>query len=184
MNLTDLTLLLLVFGFLALGFFQGTIKLLVAIISFYVSIILASLYFQSLGNVFRQRFGGSLEGGQISAFAVILLLGFLLLTLAGVYTFRYAQLPPSLDFLDRVLGTLLGLILGGLLVGMLAELLQIFFVDGSPARSITFPIMRSIQTSVRGSFLVSFFRSNVLPLIFALVGPFLPAEANIIFRLR
>lgn len=50
MNLIDILFLLGVLGGLALGFFQGTIRLAIAIVSFYVSIILASLYFQALGR--------------------------------------------------------------------------------------------------------------------------------------
>ena len=95
MNLTDIVFILLVLAFLALGFFQGTIKLLIAIVSFYVSIILASLYFQLVGSFFRQRFRTNLEVGQITAFGVILMVAFLLLTFAGLYTFRYARLPAS-----------------------------------------------------------------------------------------
>ena len=56
MNGIDVVFLLILLGGLALGFFQGTIKLLVAIIAFYVSIVLASLYFQAVGNFFRVRF--------------------------------------------------------------------------------------------------------------------------------
>lgn len=52
MNLIDILFLLGVLGGLALGFFQGTIRLAIAIVSFYVSIILASLYFQRLGVSF------------------------------------------------------------------------------------------------------------------------------------
>lgn len=184
MNYIDLLLLILMFGFLALGFFQGTIKLLIAIISFYVSIVLASLYFQFVGAFFRQRFRTSGDGSQIIAFAVILLVGFLLLTMAGIYTFRYAKMPASLDFVDRIVGTLFGLVLGGLIVGMTAEVLFLFFVDRSPASGISFPIMLSLQATTRSSFLVLFFKDNVLPLIFALVRPIMPAEAGSFFKLR
>jgi uncharacterized membrane protein required for colicin V production len=184
MNYIDLILLLMLFGFLALGFFQGTIKLLIAIISFYVSIILASLYYSFLAEFFRTRLRTQGEGGQIIAYAIILLLGFLLLTVAGIYTFRYAKMPPSLDFVDRVVGTLFGFLLGGLLVGMTAEILHSFFVVRSPASGVSFPIMRSLQTTTRSSFLIVFFMDNVLPLIFTLVRPVLPAETGPIFRIR
>ena len=81
MNAIDLLYILLLLAGLALGFFQGTIKLLVAIIAFYVGIILSSLYFQIVGNFFRRRFNSSQEVGEITAFALILLVSFLLLTI-------------------------------------------------------------------------------------------------------
>ncbi|HEU5089372.1 MAG TPA: CvpA family protein [Roseiflexaceae bacterium] len=184
MNLTDIVFILLVLAFLALGFFQGTIKLLIAIISFYVSIILASLYFQLVGSFFRQRFRTNLEVGQITAFGVILMVAFLLLTFAGLYTFRYARMPPSLDFVDRIVGTLLGLVMGGLILGMLAEILHLLLIVRSPANEITFPIMRALQSSVRQSFLVGFFGNSVLPLVFNIVRPLIPPEAYFLFRVQ
>lgn len=184
MNAIDLLFILLLLAGLALGFFQGTIKLLVAIISFYVAIILASLYFQFVGNFFRQRFHSSLEVGQITAFATILLFSFLLLTIAGLYTFRYAKMPASLDFIDRIVGSVLGLALGALFLGMLAILLQGLFVDRDVAGSVTFPIVNSLQHNVRGSFLVNFFGNQILPLIYASVRPVLPRESEFIFRVR
>ncbi|HWQ16032.1 MAG TPA: CvpA family protein [Roseiflexaceae bacterium] len=184
MNGVDLLFILLVLGGLALGFFQGTIKLVIAIVSFYVSIVLASLYFQLVGRFFRQRFGTTLEVGQITAFGLILLLGFLLLTVAGLYTFRYAKMPASLDFVDRVMGTLLGLVLGGLVLGIFASLLESLFVFRNPSGVLTWPFMKAFQSAVRSSVLVAFFAHNILPLIYASVRPVLPAEADLIFRVR
>jgi membrane protein required for colicin V production len=184
MNLVDLMFILLVLAGLALGFFQGTIRLLIAIISFYVSIVLASLYFQMLGSFFRSRLGTTLEVGQITAFALILLVGFLLLTVAGLYTFRYAKMPQSLDFIDRVIGTLLGLVLGGLILGIFASLLEALFIFRNPSGVLTFPIMRAFQGAVRTSILVQFFSNNILPLIYSSVRPVLPDAADLIFQVQ
>jgi uncharacterized membrane protein required for colicin V production len=184
MNAVDLLFILLVLAGLALGFFQGTIKLVIAIISFYVSIVLSSLYFQIVGRFFRQRFGTTLEVGQITAFGLILLVGFLLLTVAGLYTFRYAKMPPSLDFVDRVIGTLLGLVLGALVLGIFASLLESLFVFRNPSGVLTWPFMKAFQGAVRGSLMVQFFANNILPMIYASVRPVLPAEADLIFRVR
>ncbi|GAB4109581.1 MAG: CvpA family protein [Roseiflexaceae bacterium] len=171
MNSIDLTLLLFLIMFIALGFFQGTIKLLVAIISFYISIILANLYSFALGAFFRRQFGTALDMAQIIAFATLLIVGFLLLTLAGLYTFRYAKFPDALDFIDKIAGTLLGLVLGGFFVGMFAEILVLLFVDRSPAEGISFPIIRSMQNDVRTSLMVKTFIDTVLPLIAGLLKP-------------
>jgi len=184
MNLIDILFLLGVLGGLALGFFQGTIRLAIAIISFYISIILASLYFQSLGRFFRERFGTTFDVAQIVAFGIILLVAFLLITTASLYTFRYAKMPASLDFVDKIVGTLLGLVLGALFLGMLAIILEQLFVFRDTARDITFPIIRAFQDGVRGSVLVQFFANNILPLIYATVKPILPRETEIIFLVR
>jgi uncharacterized membrane protein required for colicin V production len=184
MNGIDILFILLLLGGLALGFFQGTIRLAIAIIAFYVGIILSSLYFQTVGEFFRRRFNSTLEVGQITAFAVLLLVSFLLLTVAGFYTFRYAKMPASLDFVDRIVGTILGLFLGALFLGMLAIVLSDLFISRDVAGSVTFPIMRSIQSGVRNSFLVGFFANQILPLIYATVQPALPKDVNFIFQVR
>lgn len=184
MNGTDLMFILILLGGLALGFFQGTVKLVIAIVAFYVGIVLASLYFQSVGNFFRLRFNTTTDVGQITAFAVVLMLSFLLLTVAGLYTFRYFRMPASLDFFDKILGTLLGLLMAALFMGMLAVLLKDLFVFRSPASSAALPFMVAFQSSVRGSTLVRFFGDNILPLIYTSVRPVLPREADIIFRVR
>jgi membrane protein required for colicin V production len=183
MNFVDALFILLLLGGLALGFFQGTIKLLVTIIAFYVGIILASLYFTTLGVTFQRRFGSSLYVGQVTAFAVILLVAFLLLTVAGIYTFRYARMPASLDFIDRIAGTMLGLVMACLLLGMLGVILKLLFYGPTSGEGL--PIIASFQGSVRASFLVGFFSNQILPLIFVTVQPFLPADAtNIIFKIQ
>jgi uncharacterized membrane protein required for colicin V production len=184
MNGIDVIFLLILLGGLALGFFQGTIKLLVTIIAFYVSIVLASLYFQAVGNFFRLRFESSQEVGQITAFATVLLVSFLLLTVAGLYTFRYLKVPPSLDFFDKIIGTLLGLLLGALFMGLFAILLKDLFVYRSPATEAALPIVISFQGGVRSSTLVTFFGDRLFPLLYRTIRPILPSEADFIFRVQ
>jgi membrane protein required for colicin V production len=183
-NFVDILFILLLLGALALGFFQGTIRLLIAMVAFYVAIVLASLYFTSLGLIFQQRFHSSLRVGQITAFALIMLVAFLLLAIAGLYTFRYAKMPASLDFVDRIIGTIFGLLLGGFFLGMLAVILRLLFYPeiGDPA---SLPIVGAFQGSVRGSFLVGFFSNRILPLIFVTLQPILPRNAiEIFFQIR
>lgn len=182
MNFVDGLFIVLLLCGLAIGFFQGTIRLLVAIVAFYVSIVLASLYFGIVGSFYLARFRSSPEVSQITGFATVLLVSFLLLTAAGLYTFRYAKMPSSLDFIDRILGTVLGMVMGALLLGILAIILTRLFINSDTAGSLTWPIMIAFQGSVRTSFLVDFFRSYILPLIYATVQPILPEQSSIIFR--
>lgn len=183
MNFVDIIFILLLLGGLAIGFFQGTVKLLVATVAFYIGILLASLYFQSVGEFFRIRFNSSFDVSRITAFAVILLVSFVLLTIAGLYTFRYARLPASLDFLDRIVGTLLGLVLSGAALGILAILLKDLFVLQNTAAEINWPFMVAFQNSVRTSVLQPFFSNTILPMIYTTLRPFLPVESEFIFRI-
>jgi uncharacterized membrane protein required for colicin V production len=182
MNVTDIIFILLLFGGLALGFFQGTIRLVIAVVAFYVAIILASLYFPTVGLWLQQRFDSSLYVGQIIAFTLVLLISFGVLTAAGLYTFRYAAFPESLAFIDRTLGVFLGLIMGALFLGILANILiKLFYPSIGDLNDL--PLMVGIQKSVRGSGMVKFFSSYILQLILSIVYPFLPDSAiRIIFQ--
>ncbi|GAB4214735.1 MAG: CvpA family protein [Roseiflexaceae bacterium] len=184
MNWVDLIYMVLVLGGLALGFFQGTIKLVVAIVSFYVGIILASLYFQTVGNFFRIRFNSSVDVSQITAFALILLLSFVILTIAGLYTFRYARLPAGLDLIDKVAGTFFGLIMAVLLIAMISILLRNLMIYRSIGDLATLPIASLVQSGVRASRLLPYFADYLLPLLYGAIRPILPDESRIIFQVR
>lgn len=181
MNWVDILYILLFLGGLALGFFQGTIRLLVAIVSFYVGIILASLYFQSLGYIFQVRFRSTTGVSQVTSFALILLMSFIILTIAGLYTFRYAKLPASLDFIDRITGTVLGLFMGALMIGMMSVILG-RLVSAGLGDVADLPIGALVQNGVRSSKMLPFFARNVLPLLYGILRPILPAEAQLIFQ--
>jgi membrane protein required for colicin V production len=83
-----------------------------------------------------------------------------------------------------VVGSLLGLILGALFLGMLAIVLAKLFIERDVAGAIDFPVMGFLQTRIRTSFLLPYFRDYILPLIYSSVRPVLPREADIIFTTR
>jgi len=183
MNGIDLFFILLVVGSLLIGIFEGTIRLAIAIIVLYVSIVLASLYFQPMGEFLRVRFHSTQYAAQLTGFALILIVSFVLLLLAGLYTFRYVRMPSALEFLDRIIGSLLGLLLGGVVLGMLALLMRDIFVYQSLSATMNYPIIVNLENSTRSSLLIDIFHGYVLPVIYNTLDPFLPPEANIIFKL-
>lgn len=183
MNFMDVLLILIFFGILATGFFQGMIRLLVMIAALYLATVLASLYYAPLGEFFVRQFSTQRYVGQYVAFVLVHAISFTLLAIAGIYTFRYAKLPGRLDYLDRIIGMLLGMVLGGLLVGIIANLLwNLMIMRGG--RNIDLPIFRMVGNSVAGSFVIQYFSNVVLPLTYSYIDPFLPDGANLIFSAR
>jgi len=67
-NLMDILLILIFFGALATGFFQGAIRLLVLMLAFYLALVLASLYYPALGEFFVRNFDAERFVGQYLAF--------------------------------------------------------------------------------------------------------------------
>jgi uncharacterized membrane protein required for colicin V production len=175
-SFVDLLLLVLLIAITATGFFQGTIRIIIALVTFYASIVLASLYFSSLAVFFINR-GTNEEIAFSISFFIILLICFFILFAAGVYTFRYVRLPGQLDYLDRIIGTLLGLLLAGMVGVIVATVLDYAFVSFNPAATASFPITAAFQRSVRSSVLVPALLESVLPRLHAAVAPFLPEAA-------
>ncbi len=180
MNFIDLIFLLFLVAMLAVGFFQGMIRLGVLLAAFYLSLVLASLYYPALGGFFFRSFGSARYVSEYTAFALVLMLSFIVLTVAGLYTFRYARFPGQLEYVDRIGGVLLGLVFGSLIIGMFAVLLwNMMILRGG--ETLDFPIMGALGRSVRGSFLLRYFANSILPQVYDIVDPILPDGAKFIF---
>jgi membrane protein required for colicin V production len=176
--------LLLLFGFIvitATGFFQGTIKIIIALVTFYASVILASLYFKFVALYIARR-GTSAVVADAVSFFLILVLCFILLLAAALYTFRYVRFPGWLEFVDRIMGVLLGVLLGVVFMSIIGMVLQFLFISNSVGDP--YPLSRSLQTSTRTSTLLPLLMQTILPQIFNTVAPFLPEAALPFFRPR
>lgn len=180
MNFMDAVFILALVGILLLGFFQGMVRMLVLILAFYLSALLATLYYPALGGFFYSRMGGQLEANFYIGFFVVLLITFGLLAWAGIFTFRYARLPGKLALLDHSLGMFLGLGLAALILGMLSVLFWNFFVVWG-AETIDFPLFPMLGGSVRGSRIMNLFQDNILPSVYDTIRPFFPPGAEFIF---
>lgn len=177
----DLFLLIVFIIVTGVGFFQGTIKLTIALLTFYASIILASLYFKFLSLYMLRRGTSSIVADAVSFF-IILAVCFIILLTAALYTFRYVRLPGRLEFIDRIIGVLLGVVLAVVVTSVLAMVLQFLFVSNNAGNP--YPITRALQGSTRGSSLRPLLIFNILPQLFTLVSPFLPDAALPFFNPR
>lgn len=184
--LIDLLFLLLLVGALALGFFQGVIRLSVLLIAYYLSVVLASFLFIPLGYFFLNKFGTDLNVGLYVAFALIMMLSMAILAAYGLYSVRDVHtqmqdfLPGKLMYLDKTAGVFVALVLVALFLGMFAVLLwNLMIVKG--AETIDLPIMRFLGGSVRKSFLLRYFAAYILPTAYNFADPVLPDGAAIIF---
>lgn len=176
--------LLLLFGFIiisALGFFQGTVKLVIALVTFYASVILASLYFKFAAS-YIARSGTSPIIADAVSFFLILAICFILLLAAALYTFRYVRFPNKLEFIDRILGLLFGIVLGAVGMSIVGMVLRFLFVSHSIGDP--YPLTRSLQSSTRTSNILPLLIENIMPQIFRIIGPFIPEAALPFFSIR
>jgi membrane protein required for colicin V production len=182
-NFIDIVFILLFIISLAVGFFQGMIRLTVLLIALYLSLVLASLYYTAMGEWLVRNFGAQRYVGQYLGFAITFFFGFLLLAAAGVYTFRYARLPGGLEYIDRVGGVVLGMFLGAFFIGTFAALLFNLMIARGGS-TIDFPLMRILGSAVAGSTMLRYFSTSLLPLVYSILGPVLPAGARLIFEVQ
>jgi uncharacterized membrane protein required for colicin V production len=180
-SFVDILLLLVIIGITATGFFNGTIHLLIAVVSFYASIVLSSLYFRFLAVFFTRRGTSEVVADSLSFF-VILVLCFIILFVSGTYTFRYVRFPGRLDYLDRMLGVIAGLVLASMVAVIIAIVFHFAFIRHNVAATANFPLTRTFQTSVQRSTLVPLLIEHVLPRLYVTVGPLLPDAAQPFFR--
>lgn len=177
----DLLLLAFFLVITGLGFFQGTIRLVIALVTFYASVILASLYFKFLSLFFTRRGTSAIVADAVSFF-ILLAICFIVLLAAALYTFRYLRLPGKLEYLDRILGVVFGVVLGVIFTSIVAMVLQYAFIThnaGDP-----YPISRALQNSTRVSTFRPLLIFNILPRLFTTVAPFLPDAAIPFFQPR
>jgi membrane protein required for colicin V production len=178
--LIDLVFIFLFVFFLYLGFAQGVIRVAILLVTFYLSIVLASLYYRQLGRWLAYKFDSTTLVGQYVGFVIIMLIGFAFLAAAGLYTFRELQFPGQLMYLDRALGMFLSLFLTALVLGMFAVILWSLMITRGGER-INLPLMRILGGSVRSSFLLSYFSTHILPGAYNFADPILPDSARMIF---
>lgn len=177
----DLFLLVVFIIVTGVGFFQGTIKLAIAILTFYASIILASLYFKFLSLYMLRRGTSSVVADAVSFF-LILTICFIILLAAALYTFRYVRLPGRLEFVDRIIGVVLGVALAVVVTSILSMVLHFLFITNNAGNP--YPITRALQSSTRASTLRPLLIFNILPQLFTLISPFLPDAALPFFNPR
>ena len=180
MNFVDLLLVLLALATIATGLFQGTIRIVIALITLYASIVLASLYFRFLAVFFTRR-GTSLPIAEAISFFVILVICFAILFFATVYTFRYLRFPPRLNVIDRMLGTLLGIVLAAMVGVSLSMVLHHAFVRHTVAATGSVPMVGMFQRSVRSSRIMNLLLDRARPRLYASMAPFVPEAAQPFF---
>jgi len=182
-NFIDFVFILLFIMSLVVGFFQGMIRLAVMLAALYLSLVLSSLYFTTVGEWLMISFGAQRYVGQFVGFALVFIFGFIVLVIAGLYTFRYAQLPGGLVYFNHVAGVVLGMLLGTFFIGTFAALLYNLMIARG-GNTIEFPVMRALGSSVNSSVLLHFFSTNLLPTVYNILSPVLPAGARLIFEIQ
>lgn len=177
--LTDLVLLVLFVTVVGIGFWGGAIRTVIALVAFYASLVLASLYFKFVSVFITRRGIGDIIADALS-FVAVLVFAFAILVTLSLYTFRYIRIPSQLEFFDRLLGAALGIVLAVAVLTTVTMLLHYTFIAaGAGGEGVVGSFLRR---GTQESALVPLLTANLLPRLFVTVGPFVPDTALPLFR--
>lgn len=165
-----------------LGFFQGFVRFMVLLVMFYISVVLASLYFSSVGKLLEAQFRMDVIISQYAAFALVMVVSFVLLAVAGLYIFRHTHLPSRLHHVDRISGIGLGFVLALFVLAVCAALLWNLLIIRE-ASEVDIAVMQWLGRSVKNSSFLNLLADHFLRYVYILLGPILPDGVEILLEI-
>ncbi len=184
-NVTDVLIVLYLFGFFILGFIQGTIRRLVGIASIVFSFFLAlQLNDLWLGNFLATNWTQyPKEYSVMIGYLVLFIAGVVAFTLVIQGTYKKAPLFAKYPVVDEILGGVLGVVQGFLLLMFLLFILdQYYLYTNIPPDDDEFAFLRTLFTSLDGSNIGQFIQTVAIPALIAVFGFLIPAQAKVVFN--
>ncbi len=121
MEIFDVILLLVLFGFTFFGLFYGLIQSLVSLLGMFLGIFMAGRLYEGLGGWLEFVFWGNDNLAKIVAFILIYIIVAKLVQFVFYIInkiFKIISIIPFLKTINRLLGALLGFIEGSLFIGV------------------------------------------------------------------
>lgn len=164
MNVVDITLLVLLGGFVLAGFWFGIIHMVGSLIGLIAGALIAGWFYAPFTGLLTGYVGGNQNLAKIIAFVILFILTTRLVGLA-FWTiekiFRFISIIPLLKTFNRLLGAALGLLEGTLTIG-----LGVYF-------AARFPATAAFEMLLRDSSMARAFAA-----VGALLAPLLPAAVR------
>ena len=127
MSIFDVSLIIIMLGFIVNGLFKGIIKMIGSILALFLGIFIASRFYIVFYDWFSAFISGSENILKIISFVVILLVSAKLVELIFVLiekVFKIAAFIPGSRLINNILGAAFGLLLGSLLLGTLLYIMN------------------------------------------------------------
>ncbi len=129
MNFVDITLLILLGGFVLAGFWFGIIHMIGVLIGVVIGAFVSGQYYEGLGRWIGSYFGGTNNFIKVIAFLLLYvvtarLAGFLFWFFEKI--FNFVAIIPFLKTFNRLLGAILGFVEGTLVLGLVVYVIEKF----------------------------------------------------------
>jgi uncharacterized membrane protein required for colicin V production len=146
-----------------IGIMQGIVRPFVTAIVAYVSLVLAGLYFQKVGDTFHLYSNISLLESHILSFMGMFTVFWVVLLLMGMYTFRFFDAQSGGAFLSRILGMLINAFVIVVIWGIASHLLLLSQTITIEPGTNTFLLAPNMQQMIVESALIRPLAANTAP---------------------
>jgi len=179
MNSFDVVSLIVVVVALILGFFQGAVRMIIVMIMAYIGLIIAGLYFQTIGDWLHLAANISTLESYSLAYIAVFVLCMLNLSSMGIYTFRFFRGNIE-SIVNRTIGLVCSMTTVLLLLGTLAHLLLIIPNNGTASEMRSFIGSDLLRTVATARFAVPL-SNMVAPIVLQILDPFVFSDINQLF---
>jgi uncharacterized membrane protein required for colicin V production len=175
-NLTDVVIVLFLFGCFILGWVQGTIRRLVGIGSMVFSFLLAAVLSVPLGEFLARHWTQfPPEYAVMIGFLTVFVAAVIAFSLVIQGTYKKAPLFAKYPVIDEILGGVLGVVQGFLLLMFLVIILdQFFLLTNFPVDDDELPLLRGFWTAIDASGTGELLHETVIPAFVAITSFLLP----------
>lgn len=179
MNLFDIFSLIVVLTALILGFFQGAVRMIIITLMVYIGLIIAGLYFQTIGDWFHLTTNINLLECYSLAYITVFGLGLLTLGSMALYTFRFFRGDTGSTF-NRMTGLVCSVITVLLLLGVFAQLLLILPITLATSDVRSFIGSDTLNTIATARFATPLSKI-VTPIVLQILDPFVFSDIDQLF---
>jgi len=134
MSIFDISLLVIIIGFILNGLFKGLIRLLGHVVGLIVGAYIASHFYLFLFDLWKNIFNGHVAVGKAISFIVLFVVVTRLMDLVFLLIekfFNLIAIIPGSKYLNNIAGAVLGFIEGALFLGLIIFVISRYAIIGN-----------------------------------------------------
>lgn len=173
----DLLFSFLLIGALIVGFFHGTLHATILLLTFYLCLIISSLYFPLVSTILARKFESETFVAEYVSFILLLVSSFTFFAIAFLHTFQAIRPQGKFALLDRIVGAFIGLFLATLFIIVLTVVLWNLLITRQAAQFPT-PIMQFLGQNVQHSRYIDYLGMSTSTQVNNYLQQILPEESR------
>ncbi len=182
-SLTDLVVVVYLFGWFVLGFAQGAVRRIVGVLTISFSFFLAAQLNEYLGPFLASHWTQFPNGyAAMVGFGTLFVAGVIAFALIVQGTYKRVAVFAAHPIVDEAVGGLMGLIQGFLLLMYVVIILDQFFRNASPAGDPSeLPLLRPLWDALNTSATGRLLHDQLIPSFMTITGFLLPGSVRALY---